>query len=151
MNEILLGIGIGKLRFGISQDQCRDLLGVPDSEEDLDYLEDGSIIDKLWNYDEIGITLHFSQDLDLKLTSIETEEPNITLFGKTIIGCSKQEAINNAKAFGLEEPEIESYEEGVERLMFDDFQLEFWIEDDFVYMIEWGPFWLDEENPEWPS
>jgi hypothetical protein len=151
MKEVLLGIGIGDIRFGHSREQCREILGEPDSTESLDYLEDGSIVDELWDYDAIEVTIHFSQDLDYKLTSIETESPNITLFGESIIGLSKPDALAVCKKLGLETPELEECEEGVERLIFDDFQLELWLEEGAVYMMEWGPFWLDEENPEWAT
>lgn len=85
--NIEIGIGIGDVKFGMSPDQVKVLLGEPDevnkqvySDEDPDYYS----IE--WHYDAIEMSVVFDMMETLELATISISSESFTLEGNSLIG-----------------------------------------------------------------
>jgi hypothetical protein len=85
--NIQIGIGIGDVKFGMSPDQVKALLGEPDevnkqvySDEDPDYYS----IE--WHYDAIEMSVVFDMMETLELATISISSESFTLEGNSLIG-----------------------------------------------------------------
>ena len=92
--KIEIGIGIGDVKFGMSPDQVKSILGEPDevnkqiySEEDPDYYT----IE--WHYDAIELSVVFDMMETLELTTISISGSVYTLEGKELIGNSIEQVM----------------------------------------------------------
>ena len=87
-NEIILGTGMGPLRFGATMDEVRTLVGEPEEIEESD--DDAEFEHKEWIYheDEYLVSLYFDREDDFRLSCIETDNPNMRLFGEAIHGAA---------------------------------------------------------------
>ena len=77
--EIKIGIGLDNLIFGMSQDEVKSILGVPDKINDEDY----AIV---FYYNSKMIKVKFDKDEHLKLYSIEVVNQDARIFGKNLFG-----------------------------------------------------------------
>jgi hypothetical protein len=76
--EILPGIGLGRLKFGMSTTEAEELLGVPEEIADFDS-------DRHLHYPNIGVFLFFSEDEGCALSGIEVNSRcNCTLAGEKV-------------------------------------------------------------------
>ena len=83
-NEIVLGTGMGPLRFGATMDEVRTLVGEP---EEIDESEDDDEFEhQAWNYyeDDHLLSLYFDREDDFRLSCIETDNPGLRLYGEPI-------------------------------------------------------------------
>jgi hypothetical protein len=149
--DILLGIGYGEIRFGMSQEQVRKIFGDPDSTERMDYVDDGSQVDDIWDYNDPQLELTFTGDLDFKLTSIKTMDPSILLHEKRLMGSSIAEVESSLEQISINETDRESFDSEIEQICCDDVGLDLWFEAGVLYAVEWSHLWLDDETPKWPE
>lgn len=95
IKQIIPGVGIDQLKFGMTRDQVKDLLGPP---EDVDNIPDDEdmMIESLesWFYDGLELTLVFDEDYDWKLVSIAISDGYYTLFGDSVVGKDAQEVMD---------------------------------------------------------
>ena len=91
IKEIIPGVGLGTLKFGMTRDEVKKLVGKPDEVENLPGFEE-EVNDELesWHYDEHEFSLVFDADYDWRLVSIAVSDPYFTFHGKNIIGMDKQ-------------------------------------------------------------
>jgi hypothetical protein len=87
LKQIIPGVGIDNLKFGMTRDQVRQILGQP---EDVDNIPDDEdiMIESLesWFYDGLELTLVFDEDYDWKLVSVAISDGHYTLFGDSVVG-----------------------------------------------------------------
>ena len=155
LTTILPGVGLGKIRFGMTRDQIKFILGEPE-EVDNFYLDDAKKCEsESWYYDSKGLSLSFEAEEDWKLITIEVDEEGFTLQGNTVIGISKKELY-----VLLEELDItDLYEEATpmnetethELVSSDSFEINFWLEENRVSEIQWGPLYSSEDTVNWPN
>ena len=70
IKNIQFGIGLGIIKFGMSRDQVKIILGEP-NEKELHYDEDANIdASELWHYDDLDISISFDQEEDWKLVTL---------------------------------------------------------------------------------
>src|SRR5215217_6808066 len=98
-NEIELGTGIGNIRFGYTMDQVKDIMGEPEEVEESD--EDDEFEHKAWNYWEQGYSFFFDREDDYRLSCIQTEDPDVILFGKKVFDLPAKEVMALLKEQGL--------------------------------------------------
>ena len=68
MKEIIIGQGLGPVKFGMTRDQVEALLGAPDEvEENVDIDEDLDEAAEAWHYDELEMSASFDMEDDWRL------------------------------------------------------------------------------------
>ena len=107
-HEIVLGQGMGPLRFGASMDKVRELMGEPEEIEESD--DDDEFEHQAWNYLDEGYSLYFDREDDYRLSCIETDHPAMRLFGETIYGRSVEQVQDLMREHDADEPEVETME-----------------------------------------
>jgi hypothetical protein len=128
IQEILPGVGLGSIKFGMTREQVKKITGKPDEIEKVPGF-DTEVNDELesWHYDEMEFSLVFDADYDWRLVSIAISDPFFSFNGHHIVGMSKTEIIdflndmkieisNIEDVSDLENPDltlIESDEEGI--------------------------------------
>ncbi|MBD5781552.1 hypothetical protein IEN85_18770 [Pelagicoccus sp. NFK12] len=138
------GIGIGSLTFGATQEQLVAILGEPDR-----ITEDIASGEKSIScyYSSKGLSFHFHEENDFRLETIESSDPNVTLFGKTYIGRKRSELLKEIK----KDERFDQISEEEDRIEIESLSLNFWIEEDLVSDMQWGVLMSDEAEISWPT
>ena len=105
MNDlnIILGQGLGLIKFGMSQNEVLTLLGKTDKEYKTDY----NCI--RWQYNSLMIELSFEPENNYSLGWIETYSLETLLFGRKLIGLKRKDIFKFIGKYLKEEVEIEDY------------------------------------------
>lgn len=150
-NEIILGTGMGPLRFGDTMDEVRTLVGEPEEIEESD--DDDEFEHQAWNYheDDYLLSLYFDREDDFRLSCIETDHPGMRLFGETIQGMSLEAVQALMQRHGLPTPETETMEEGQVRLSYEKEMIDLYFEEDQLQFINFGVFIDEDLNVQWPA
>lgn len=155
IKDIKQGVGLGEIKFGMTRDQVKAVLGEPD---DVDQYSDSDLDDdasESWHYDELEMSLSFDEDADWKLVTIAVSSPNYEFNGKKLIGLGSDELMAELAKLSLGEFETDDWssEEIPDHKLvsFPDAQMNFWLEDGELTEIQWGPLFLDEETIQWPN
>lgn len=146
LHEIRIGQGLGNLRFGISRDEVKKMLGEPTDKEVYDLTDDPDFEDdetEAWHYDDRGISVSFDQINDWKLTSIVVGSPEFTLDGQTLVGRSKDEVLEvfSKGPWGEieEDEEIGGDQSGDSLVYVEGASLSLFFESNTLSEIQWGP------------
>lgn len=153
--EIKTGFGLGDLKFGMSKEEVENLLGKPDEiDTHTDNQEDEGQTES-WHYDEIELSISFEEIDDFRLFSIAVSGRAYELKNKKLIGLQKNELLKNLKEMQIEDLKSEDWttdDEIKQELIFsENLSLNFWMEDDELSEIQWGPLFEDEETIKWPE
>ena len=157
IKEIIPGVGLGTLKFGMTRDEVKKLVGKQDEVENLPGFEE-EVNDELesWHYDEHEFSLVFDADYDWRLVSIAVSDPYFTFHGKNIIGMDKQETLGLLSNLGIEisnEEDLSDDENpNLELIESEDAGLMVWFADDEVIEIQILPdVEEDGETLIWPE
>jgi hypothetical protein len=148
-NEIELGTGIGNIRFGYTMDQVRDIMGEPEEIEESD--EDDEFEHKAWNYWEQGYSFFFDREDDYRLSCIQTENPEVLLFGQKVFDLTADEVKSLVQREGLTDFETEKLESGETRLSYEKEMIDLYLEDGRLLAINFGVFINDDLEVQWPD
>jgi len=148
-NEIKPGIGMGNIRFGYSMDQVKDLMGEPEEIEESE--EDDEFEHKAWNYWQEGYSFFFDREDDYRLSCIQTENPEVLLFGKKLFELSSKEIKELLAQNGITECETEKLDTGETRLSYEREMIDLYLENDQLLAINFGVFINDDLEVQWPD
>ncbi|MCC2545736.1 hypothetical protein LJY25_04705 [Hymenobacter sp. BT175] len=148
-NEIILGVGMGPLKFGASMDEVRALMGEPEEIEESE--EDDEFEHQAWNYLEEGYSLYFDREDDYRLSCIETDHPGMRLFGEAIHGRSVEEIQALMKQHGLETSDMEKMDTGEVRLSYEKEMIDIYFDEDQLQFINFGVFISEDLEVQWPA
>jgi hypothetical protein len=148
-NDIELGTGIGNIRFGYTMDQVRDIMGEPEEVEESD--EDDEFEHKAWNYWEQGYSFFFDREDDYRLSCIQTENPEVILFGKKVFDLPAEKVKELVLQNGLTDFETEKLETGETRLSYEREMIDLYLEDNRLLAINFGVFINDDLEVQWPE
>ncbi|MBC6991764.1 MULTISPECIES: hypothetical protein [Hymenobacter] len=148
-HEIILGTGMGPLKFGASMDEVRTLMGEPEEIEEAE--DDDEFEHQAWNYLEEGYSLYFDREDDYRLSCIETDHPGMRLFGESVHGKSVQEVQELMSRNGLETPEVEKMDTGETRLSYEKEMIDLYFDEDQLQFVNFGVFINDDLEVQWPS
>lgn len=139
-----IGIGLGKIVFGISQEDVKEILGNPNkiSEEEKD---DGII----YQYFEKQIKLKFDKKEHLKLYSIEVHNPKVTMFNLKLLNKTKGEILKLLDDRGFKNIEHQDYDL-FETLFCEEIWTTFSFELDRLNYFEFSPLFRADEII-WPK
>ncbi|MGI4833716.1 hypothetical protein HHL22_17015 [Hymenobacter sp. RP-2-7] len=150
-NEIILGTGMGPLRFGTSMDEVRTLVGEP---EEIDESEDDDEFEhQAWNYyeDDHLLSLYFDREDDFRLSCIETDNPSLRLFGEPIQGRPLDEIRSLMERNGQGTAELETMEGGEMRLSYEKAMIDLYFEEGKLQFVNFGVFINDDLEVQWPK
>lgn len=140
MNALTLDIvprkGFGEILFGDTSEKVITFLGQP---EDVDNIEDvdGFNTVVLFYY-EAGITVFFEGRNKSVVACIETENPDATMFGKTIFNMTEEDIISMMAQKGFKAAEVEMETTGERRVSYDDAMIDFFFLDGDLVFVNWG-------------
>jgi len=103
--EIHPGRGVGSLRLGASRREVEGLLGTPDHIDRHDSEEDSPEAES-WEYERLGLWLHFQGDARFRLALIDLDALDASIGGVRPIGLEIEEArklFGEVHAFELDE------------------------------------------------
>lgn len=154
IQEIHPGKGLGMLRFGMSRDQVKELIGEADDVESYALDEIGGDETEAWHYDELGISLSFDQEFDWRLSSIAVSLEDYTLDGEALIGKPMDEVLNTleGKNWGELEEDEDIAEEDADVAMYaiESKGISFWFEDEVLSEIQISPL-VEDDEVIWPE
>jgi hypothetical protein len=155
MKEIIIGQGLGPVKFGMTRDQVEALLGAPDEvEENVDIDEDLDEAAEAWHYDELEMSASFDMEDDWRLGMMAISSEDATLNGKALIGLNRNQLLESLQDMGFEDLVFEDWsdEEDEDRhlVQSDASAINFWLEEGILTEIQWGPRYLDDETVDWP-
>lgn len=152
--KILIGKGLGDLKFGMSRDDVKVLLGKADEEETYSYTESDQDMVDSWHYDDLGISVSFEEDKDWRLVTIAISSSDYTLDGVELIEMKIDDVVDLLEEIVDDEVEYEDLEDedgGNSKLItIDKWSLNFWFEDDMLSEVQWGPIYKAEKIV-WPE
>ena len=145
-----LGTGIGPLRFGMTMEQVRKAIGEPEEVEKSD--ESDEFDHQAWNYLDLGYSLYFDEEDANRLSCIETDRPDLRLYGEAVIGKSPAEVKALMARHGHPEAEEETLDANELQVSYDQEMIDFYFVDDELAVINFGVF-IDEETHDvkWPA
>ncbi len=143
--------GLGKVKFGSTKQDVENYLGKP-SETDVIEVEEEEVSDAIvWNYDEQGLSVFFEKDLNEQLTCFDSNNYDVTLFGKKIFDLKKEDIIELMRENGFTDIESGDEDWGEYRLSFNDAVMDFYFDDKTLVSVSWGVMMDDDNNVKWPE
>ena len=145
--EINLKKGLNELKFGLTMDEVKKLLGNPDDKENI---KEDEIDTEIWYYLEDGITVFFGEEEDWRCICLETDNEGAEIFGKKIIDLKASELADLFSKNGYNDFETEEEAWGEKRISIEDAVVDFYIENEEILAVNWGVDYDDDGNPLWP-
>lgn len=154
IKDILIGIGVGEVKFGMQKTEVLSILGMP-TEKDIEKdFETGDAVET-WDYENYGIAFSFDEEEDWRLETITINSSNFELNGVGLIGKGIQEVQDFIEENKLGEMEFEDYSTpenpNHELIDVDDVNMFFWFTNEVLTEIQMGVQWDDDDNALWPS
>mgnify|MGYP001799587376 CR=1 FL=1 len=154
IKEIVPGQGLGIIKFGMTKDQVKLILGNPDDTDQ--YLTDGIEGEdtETWHYDALELSMEFSESTDWRMVSIATSAAYTELDSESLIGLKRDDLLAKLEEMGFEElkeEEVTMDEDSQTIIASDDAGINFWMEEDELTEIQWVPLLTEEENIDWPE
>lgn len=148
MKEINIGVGFDNVKFGITRDELKEILGKPDEIEKFSYSESEDDLTEVWHYDTHELSASFDEDEDWCLSMLATSSPEFSLGGFKLVGLSKDEVIGKISDLSLGEMIEEDWStedsSNHKLLSFDSSSLNLWFDRDHLSEIQWGPLVDDD-------
>lgn len=154
--EINPGIGIGSIKFGISEDQLVSILGKPDQVDEAEYVEGHSDWHRVFWYTTRNVHFTFNKEDDYRLGTITIMGSGYTLFGKELYSLPLSVIRKYIVKHTSEIPKSEDWtiEDGAthECLIHDGLGIIFWFDNGYLTQMQCGYlFEPDSETIFWPS
>lgn len=153
--EIIPGVGLGKLKFGMSREEVKAILGEPDHQQITHYSDDESDQSDAWEYHPLRLDLSFEEVEDWRLTIISVSSEDYHLKGSSLIGLDMEELMEELEVLRIDNLEIEdmSSEDHPEQTLIasEELGLNFWLHKNVCEEIQWGPLFIDDNTIKWPE
>jgi hypothetical protein len=138
------------LYFGCSTADAKKLFGEPEETETLkdDVLNADSLVFHYW---DLGFSLFFNKQANLKLTCIEVDNASSTLWNSSIFHMNESQITELFKQNGYELTETEQHEWGEKRVSFDEALMDLYFENGRLISINFGLFPEEESYYYFPN
>jgi hypothetical protein len=146
--EIKPMIGLGDLKFGMTAAEIEKLVGIP---EEIEEIDDEEAKTKIWHFWSKGMSLFFEDENESRLSSIEIDNSNATIWDKKAFEMNEKELTDLFVSKGYNEMDSEMQEWGEKRLSFDDAMIDLYFDDAELVSINYSVLINEEENPVWPN
>jgi hypothetical protein len=152
IKDILPGEGLGKIRFGMSREEVKSIIGEPDEVDNYSYSEEEESLTEAWHYDVLNLSLSFDEEYDWELMTISVSGAEYEFIGKRLIGLQEYKLTETLKSMGIENLSSEDWstEEDPEHhlLAAEEAGINFWLEKGVLTEIQWSPLFMEEEDAE---
>jgi hypothetical protein len=160
--DIKSGEGLGKVKFGMSRDSLKALIGEPDEvenysydDEEGEYKEDDDDLTELWHYDDLELSVSFDKLEDWRLINMAVSAPEYLFHGHKVIGMGRNELITLLKSLNLGELAFEDYSSAEspnhKLISIEEAGVNFWLENEVLTEIQWGPRFNNDDSVIWPK
>ena len=144
------GIGIGKVRYGISEKDLTLIMGKPDSISQDEMIEGSGDWYKTYEYTKYNLSFDFSLEDDYRLGGITVYSNGHELFGRDVFGLSKVQVEKIIKTATGCSPSVEDfsneYSEDYYCLSDDISGILYWFESDSLTELQCGYLFEDDDN-----
>jgi len=155
IKDIIIGVGLGPIKFGITRDELIEIIGEPDEIDEFSYSETEEDMTESWHYDELEMSVSFDEEQDWRLSNIAVSSEDYEFKGEFLIGMGREELLAKLSEMNLGELEIVDYsnEENPDHklISFDDYGINFWLENGELDEIQWSPLINDDDTINWPK
>ncbi len=137
-------VGLDQVKFGLSRDGLKEILGEPGQVIAHDH--EGGTSTEAWYYWDKGVSFHFDTESEWRLVLIETSSPEAMLKGSKVIGQSRKDLCRLMRRKRVEWDEDET---GL--IYCPAWDMNVWFKDDLVESLQWEVR-IDEETDKylWP-
>jgi hypothetical protein len=155
IKEIIIGSGLGDVKFGCTKEKLKFIIGEPDEIDSYNASgEEDGYLTEAWHYDEHEFSVSFDEEDNWKLTTISISSPECLLNGNKLIGKSMDDVLELLKDEDFGENELDDLsDENIDQklISFLPASLNLWFENGTLSEIQWGVLWSDEDTPRWPE
>lgn len=152
IQNIISGVGLGDLKFGLSKAQVEAIMGEPEEVETSDAEDEAK--SETWHYDKQYLSMSFDEEEDWKLVAISVSSDFYEFEGEKLIGLKKSDLLSKLSEIGVEDLVLEdTITEGdvlLESYFSDEKSMSFWLEDGAVADVQWTILFIDEDTIDWP-
>jgi hypothetical protein len=138
--EIKIGIGVDKIKFGMSPEEVLVLLGAADEKNKITFSdEDPDYYSEEWHYDGMEMSLVFDMLDKLELTTISISSEDFTLGNESIIGNDESDVFLILKKAGFEKgwEELEEEEPSQKTYINEEEGISLYFEDGLLSEFQW--------------
>ena len=159
---IIIGKGLEGISFGMDRNALHNAIGNP-TEIDRFAYPDGDLDQaESHHFDEHEFSVSFDESEDWRLTSMAVSGEDYTLNDVKFVGMEKERLIEKLNSMDLGEVSVQQLldddddissddDENFEMVSIPEANINFWMDDDVVSEIQWGPFYNADEEIIWPS
>ena len=155
LKDIKAGEGLGDIKFGMTRSQVKKLLGEPSEIEKFSYSDSDEDLSESFHYDELELSAGFDEDAEWRLVTLAVSSPDYEFMNKKLIGIDRDSLLATLEELGIKNLEYENdpSEDSPESILITskDKGITFWLEDNVVSEIQWGPIYINEETIIWPN
>ena len=138
--------GLGSLKFGMTRQEVKKLVGEPDEIEKSFYASDNGDAVDIWHYDKHDFSIIFNKDPKSKLEYIASSSHELVIWDSKLINKSFEEVLEFISQNKCGEYEIETFSEDGEDftlLFFPNCEVNFWFDNNILTEIQWNIMFED--------
>lgn len=140
IKNIEIGVGIGKLKFGMSPEAVTEILGEPDEKFREEYdKKDSDFFSEEWHYDEMELSLSFDMLTIMELSTISVSSEDYLLDGDILIGKKRSEVEEKLKELGINSKweEFKELDENSDLISNEEEGISLWFENNKLKEFQW--------------
>ena len=155
LKEIKPGIGLGILKFGMSRNQVKELLGEPSFIDRYSHSEAENDATEAWEYEELFLSISFDEAENWKLMMISVSSDFYELDEVSLVGLNQKKLVAQLDEIDLGEVFVEDCSENDSEdnkvIEIDEKSINFWITDGVLDEIQWSPLFINDDTIKWPK
>jgi len=150
------GIGLGDLKFGMAQDEVKEIIGLPNEIEIYQYLPntEESEFAENWHYEDLELSISFSSEDDWRMDTISINSNFYSLWTCIEIGQTMAQVEEKLKTLKIDNYICEDWSnmESPDHKLFEfnEHYFNLWFDNGKLSEIQWSPKFINEEDIEWP-
>lgn len=150
LKTIQAGQGLGSIKFGITRDELKKLIGEPDEVDSFSHSEDEDDVTEAWHYDMLELSASFDQMESWRLVTLSVSSPKYVFEGRSLIGLERKELIDVLQSLGLTDLEYEDWSSAEspdhKLIASEEAGMNFWLDEGVLSEIQWTPLYDDEQE-----
>ena len=155
LSEIKLGLGLGPIKFGMTREEVKAILGEADNVDSYSLDHNGKDLSEAWEYNEFAISISFDEEDDWKLSTLAIASKQYLFNDKTLIGLDQNTLLKELKSLEITDIQVEdcSNTEFPDHVLVEveSLSLNFWLDDGILEEIQWAPLFDENEYIIWPK
>ncbi len=155
LKEIKPGYGLGFIKFGMTRDEVRLLLGEPSFIDKYSHSDADNDLTESWEYDELFLSISFDEAENWRLMMISVTSDFYELEEVSLIGLSEKKLLDQLDEIDLGDFFLEDCSENDDEdhkvIEIDKKSINFWITNGVLDEIQWSPIFIDDDTIKWPK